>query len=56
MKCFKKVAVLDTCEEDVREKCNRCSCEKLSGFGVKKLLETKDPKIHALFCLKGNTK
>ena len=54
LECFKKIAILDTYEDNEDRKCNRCSCEKLRRFGIKKILE--NPKITDMFCLKGNWK
>ena len=54
MKCFKRIAILDTYADDENRKCNPCSCEKLRSFGIKRILD--NPKIMDMFCLTGETK
>ena len=53
LKCFKKIAILDTYEDDVNRKCNRCSCEQLRRMSEDMVLHSK---ISDMFCIPGNRK
>ena len=53
LKCFKKIAILDTYEDDVNRKCNKCSCEQLRRMSEDIVF---DQKIHDMFCATGNRK